>query len=225
MVREADFRVANCSTRLSGSLRSGASSWSVGSIWENLGHQPSLMNAGEGCRAVASHRDAEAGLFASERASARQAIPRRMSRRSRAAEADPSRGSFSRSGPCANPPRFPCAESQKLRSSRGHVAHSGEFSRRQRSALPLPPVSHAGRDAIRLRSQERRSKPHFYVGRTSDIHARLADHNAGRCPHTARYRPWHLHVTVELPDEGRAIAFERCLKSGSGRAFAKRHFG
>ena len=67
-------------------------------------------------------------------------------------------------------------------------------------------------------------KPHFYVGRTSDIRARLADHNAGRCPHTARYRPWQLHVTIELPDEQRAIDFERYLKSGSGRALAKRHF-
>ena len=28
-------------------------------------------------------------------------------------------------------------------------------------------------------------KPHFYIGLTSDVHARLADHNAGRCPHTA----------------------------------------
>jgi hypothetical protein len=41
---------------------------------------------------------------------------------------------------------------------------------------------------------------------------------------TARYRPWQLHVTIELPDEQRAIDFERYLKSGSGRAFAKRHF-
>jgi putative endonuclease len=65
----------------------------------------------------------------------------------------------------------------------------------------------------------------YYVGLTSDVSARLADHNAGRCPHTARYRPWERHVTIELPDERRAIAFERYLKSGSGRAFAKRHFG
>ncbi len=68
-------------------------------------------------------------------------------------------------------------------------------------------------------------KPHFYVGRTSDTRSRLAHHNAGRCPHTARYRPWQLHVAIELPDERRAIEFERYLKSGSGRAFAKRHFG
>ena len=80
-------------------------------------------------------------------------------------------------------------------------------------------------DSISLRSQERQSKPHFYIGLTSDVPARLADHNAGRCPHTARYRPWQLHVTIELPDEQRAVEFERYLKSGSGRAFAKRHFG
>lgn len=67
-------------------------------------------------------------------------------------------------------------------------------------------------------------KAHYYIGLTHDVHARLADHNAGRCRHTARYRPWRLHVTIELPDEQRGAAFERYLKSGSGRAFAKRHF-
>ena len=56
-------------------------------------------------------------------------------------------------------------------------------------------------------------KAHYYIGLTSDVPARLADHNAGRCPHTARYRPWQLHVAIELPDEDRALAFERYLKS------------
>jgi putative endonuclease len=68
------------------------------------------------------------------------------------------------------------------------------------------------------------SDPNFYVGLTSDVQTRLADHNAGRCPHTARRRPWQLHVVIEFPDEPRAVRFERYLKSGSGRAFAKRHF-
>jgi hypothetical protein len=36
--------------------------------------------------------------------------------------------------------------------------------------------------------------------------------------------PWQLHVTIDPPDEQRAVDFERYLKSGSGRAFAKRHF-
>jgi len=66
--------------------------------------------------------------------------------------------------------------------------------------------------------------PRFYVGLTSDVNARLEDHNAGRCPHTAAHRPWHLHVVLEFPDQPTAIRFERYLKSGSGRAFAKRHF-
>jgi putative endonuclease len=66
--------------------------------------------------------------------------------------------------------------------------------------------------------------PQFYVGLTSDVNGRLADHNAGNCPHTASRRPWFLHVAIEFPDEDRAIRFERYLKSGSGRAFAKRHF-
>ena len=66
--------------------------------------------------------------------------------------------------------------------------------------------------------------PQFYVGLTSDVNARLADHNTGRCPHTASRRPWLLHVVIEFSDEQRAVRFERYLKSGSGRAFAKRHF-
>jgi putative endonuclease len=67
-------------------------------------------------------------------------------------------------------------------------------------------------------------RPSFYTGITSDPERRLADHNAGRCIHTAPRRMWHRHVIVEFPDERRALRFERYLKSGSGRAFAKRHF-
>jgi predicted GIY-YIG superfamily endonuclease len=72
--------------------------------------------------------------------------------------------------------------------------------------------------------KNRESKPRFYVGRTSDLVGRLVTHNAGGCPHTAKHRPWQIHVVIEFPDEPRAARFERYLKSGSGRAFAKRHF-
>src|SRR6266536_1280278 len=45
-VREADVRLANRLTRLSGSRRFGASSWSVGSIWDKSGPpQPALRDA------------------------------------------------------------------------------------------------------------------------------------------------------------------------------------
>lgn len=66
--------------------------------------------------------------------------------------------------------------------------------------------------------------PHFYVGLAADVTARLTAHNAGRCAHTARRRPWHFHVVIEFSNEQAALRFERYLKSGSGRAFAKRHF-
>jgi hypothetical protein len=38
------------------------------------------------------------------------------------------------------------------------------------------------------------------------------------------YAPWELVVSVSFPDNRQALAFERHLKSGSGRAFARRHF-
>jgi putative endonuclease len=65
---------------------------------------------------------------------------------------------------------------------------------------------------------------HFYVGLTDDLRARLAKHNAGEVPHTSKYRPWRMRTYFAFSDEARAVAFERYLKSGSGRAFAKKHF-
>jgi predicted GIY-YIG superfamily endonuclease len=63
------------------------------------------------------------------------------------------------------------------------------------------------------------------VGVTSDVDNRLEWHNHGPCGHTAEHRPWSLVVIIEFPTEQQAVRFERYLKSGSGRGFAKRHFG
>ena len=63
-----------------------------------------------------------------------------------------------------------------------------------------------------------------YVGLTADIDARLKAHNTGKVPHTAKYLPWEVVVSISFDDEAKALAFERYLKSGSGRAFARRHF-
>jgi len=63
---------------------------------------------------------------------------------------------------------------------------------------------------------------HFYVGITNDLRTRLAKHNAGEVSHTSKYRPWRLKTYVAFSNEARAIAFEKYLKSGSGRAFAKK---
>lgn len=62
-----------------------------------------------------------------------------------------------------------------------------------------------------------------YTGRTSDIKARLTKHNEGGSPHTSKYKPWKLITYVAFRDEGKAIAFEKYLKSGSGKAFANKH--
>ena len=67
------------------------------------------------------------------------------------------------------------------------------------------------------------SIPHpdqFYTSLCSDVQARLAAHNAGQSPHTTKYKPWKLLSSHWFEREEAAVAFERYLKSGSGRAFA-----
>jgi putative endonuclease len=64
-----------------------------------------------------------------------------------------------------------------------------------------------------------------YVGLTRDVAKRLQWHNAGQNVHTARSRPWRVVVSLEFATADSALRFERYLKSGSGRAFQKRHFG
>jgi predicted GIY-YIG superfamily endonuclease len=61
---------------------------------------------------------------------------------------------------------------------------------------------------------------HFYVGITDDTSSRLQAHNAGKVSHTSKFRPWTLRTFVAFSDQRRACAFERYLKSASGRAFA-----
>ena len=61
----------------------------------------------------------------------------------------------------------------------------------------------------------------FYTGITDDLRARLLKHNSGSVTHTCKHMPWRIKTYVAFTDEARASAFEKYLKSGSGRAFAK----
>lgn len=63
-----------------------------------------------------------------------------------------------------------------------------------------------------------------YIGSTADLRARVAEHNSGKSIHTNKFRPWDLAAYVAVPDRRIAEEFERYLKTGSGRAFAKTHF-
>ncbi len=64
----------------------------------------------------------------------------------------------------------------------------------------------------------------YYTGVTSNVRRRLAEHKAGGCRHKSGWTPWRVLVVVAFASETRALEFERYLKSGSGWAFAARHF-
>jgi putative endonuclease len=63
-----------------------------------------------------------------------------------------------------------------------------------------------------------------YVGSTGNLTRRLAEHNAGKCRHTRKHAPWTCVVALRFAVETKANRFEQYLKTGSGRAFANRHF-
>jgi predicted GIY-YIG superfamily endonuclease len=61
-----------------------------------------------------------------------------------------------------------------------------------------------------------------YIGLTDNLRARIAKHNEGGSPHTAKFRPWKLACYLAFPTRAQAADFESYLKSGSGRAFARK---
>jgi predicted GIY-YIG superfamily endonuclease len=63
-----------------------------------------------------------------------------------------------------------------------------------------------------------------YTGCTQDLRVRIAGHNARQNQATVHGRPWRLVGYFAFADERKARGFERYLKSGSGKTFAKRHF-
>jgi predicted GIY-YIG superfamily endonuclease len=70
--------------------------------------------------------------------------------------------------------------------------------------------------------QSESSPDHYYTGFTENLAHRLDEHNDGKLPNTARFRPWHIKSAHAFRDKDCALAFEKYLKSGSGRAFAKK---
>ena len=63
-----------------------------------------------------------------------------------------------------------------------------------------------------------------YIGSTSDLKSRLAKHNAGEVSHTSKFKPWKVEAYFAFEAKEKAVAFEAYLKTGSGHAFANRHF-
>lgn len=48
-------------------------------------------------------------------------------------------------------------------------------------------------------------------------------HNEGKSEYTAKYKPWELVGYVAFKEKDKAIAFEKYLKMGSGKAFVCKH--
>jgi putative endonuclease len=63
-----------------------------------------------------------------------------------------------------------------------------------------------------------------YTGIARDLKKRLPEHNRGKCIYTSQQRPWRLETAIVFKSELKARNFEKYLKSGSGREFARRHF-
>ncbi|MBN1817728.1 MAG: GIY-YIG nuclease family protein [Sedimentisphaerales bacterium] len=70
--------------------------------------------------------------------------------------------------------------------------------------------------------QSRKDPERYYTGFTEDLQARIRAHNGGECQYTAKFTPWILKTAVIFTDHQRAMAFEKYLKSASGRAFVKK---
>jgi predicted GIY-YIG superfamily endonuclease len=63
-----------------------------------------------------------------------------------------------------------------------------------------------------------------YIGLTNDLRARMTAHDNGQAKHTSKFEPWRLVTCLGFSKPEKTVAFERYLKSSSGRAFAKKRF-
>ncbi|WP_108811011.1 GIY-YIG nuclease family protein [Sphingorhabdus sp. Alg231-15] len=61
-----------------------------------------------------------------------------------------------------------------------------------------------------------------YTGLTDNVTGRLKEHNSGKSKHTAKYKPWKIISSHYFENEDTALASEKYLKSGSGRAFSQK---
>ncbi len=66
-------------------------------------------------------------------------------------------------------------------------------------------------------------KDGFYIGCTNNLQNRVERHTNGQVLATKNRRPLELIFYFAINDKHRAFEFEKYLKSGSGRAFIKKH--
>jgi predicted GIY-YIG superfamily endonuclease len=67
------------------------------------------------------------------------------------------------------------------------------------------------------------SNGEYYKGCTSNLDERMERHNKGWVEATKNLLPLKLITYLVFTDKYKAYQFEKYLKSGSGRAFLKKH--
>jgi putative endonuclease len=63
-----------------------------------------------------------------------------------------------------------------------------------------------------------------YLGFTSNIEQRLAEHNSGKSIYTRTYKPWKLIGFLAFDQKIKALKFEKYLKTNAGKIFLRRYF-
>ncbi len=66
------------------------------------------------------------------------------------------------------------------------------------------------------------STDRFYIGSTSDLQRRLAEHNGNLAASTKNRGPWRLVHSEEHASRSAAVRRERYLKTGKGREELRR---
>jgi len=62
----------------------------------------------------------------------------------------------------------------------------------------------------------------YYTGHTANLDERIKRHNKGENTYTRARLPVTIVTYLAFTDKYKAIAFEKYLKSGSGKAFCKK---
>jgi len=62
----------------------------------------------------------------------------------------------------------------------------------------------------------------FNTGCTEDLQSRLDRHNNGEVSHAAKHKPWAIKTAIAFIESDPAFAFERYLKTASGRTLARK---
>ncbi|MBI2012281.1 GIY-YIG nuclease family protein [Candidatus Daviesbacteria bacterium] len=62
-----------------------------------------------------------------------------------------------------------------------------------------------------------------YIGCTHDLKDRINRHTKGQIPATKNRLPIKLHAYFAFKNQDIAFKFEKYLKTGSGRAFIRKH--